>query len=142
MSVPRQYCGECFALFEAAADVCPLCSAIASRLSERNYEQKLLHALEHPLPDVRLRAIISIARRAWAGAAYALSECALRHPTDVVQGLAIVDGLLRIAYRHRETVGALQRLAEEHPARVIRKAVRAGLAKLERQLSFDEVQPT
>jgi predicted amidophosphoribosyltransferase len=122
MSTPRQYCGECFALFEAARDLCPHCGAIASRLSSRNYDEKLLSALHHPLADVRLRAVIAIGRRARADLAPALVELALRHPTDVVQGLEIIDSLLRIARRNAAAFAALERLVREHPADVVRNA--------------------
>jgi hypothetical protein len=118
----QQYCGECFALFDAAGGVCPHCGAVASRLSERDYDEKLLHALHHPLADVRLRAVIALGRRGRAETAPMLVDCALRHPTDVVEGLEIIDCLARIARRHAATVGALGHLAEEHPAGIVRKA--------------------
>lgn len=137
MNTPGQYCGECFARFEVTSDVCPHCGAIASRLSDRDYDEKLLHALHHPLPDVRLRAVIALGRRGRADMAEALIDCALRHPTDVIQGLEIVDGLQRIARRHPETVRAFQRLAEEHPAHVIREAAWAGLARTGAAPSFN-----
>lgn len=142
MSTPRQYCGECFAWFEVSSDVCPRCGAIASGLSERDYGEKLLRALQHPLADVRLRAVIALGRRAHADMAEALIDCALRYPTDVIQGLEIVDGLQRIARRHPETVGALQRLAKEHPAHIIREAAGAGLAQSEAAPSFHGGKPT
>jgi hypothetical protein len=142
MSTPRQYCGECFAWFKLSSDMCPRCGAIASGLSERDYGEKLLHALQHPLANVRLRAVIALGRRARADVAEALIDCALRHPTDVIQGLEIVDGLERIARRHPETVRALQRLAKEHPAHIIREAAGVGLARTEATLSFHGDEPT
>ena len=122
MAEHQQYCGECFARFDAATDVCPHCGAVASRLSERDYDEKLLHALHHPLADVRLRAVIALGRRASADAAPAIVDCALHHPTDVVQALEIIDSLLRIAHSDAAAFAALARLVEEHPAAVVRNA--------------------
>lgn len=92
-----------------------MCGADISALSERDYNEKLIHALHHPLSDIRLRAIIALGLRGDAGAARALVECALRHPSDVVEGLEIINSLrqIRSATIRRQ---ALKELAERHPA--------------------------
>lgn len=142
MSQSRQYCGKCFALFETASDVCPHCGAVASRLSERDYDAKLLHGLHHPLAEVRLRAVIVLGRRGRLADGRALLECALRHPADVVQALEIIDALLRIARRDPNTVRMLRRLAAEHPAHIIREAAGVALAGTEEAPRFKAGEPT
>ncbi len=122
------YCPGCFAQIEAAAERCLACGLDLQRLSARDYRAKLLAALHHPLSEVRMRAIIALGWRGEADAAQPLAECALRHPTDVVEGLQIVESLAGL----RDTPareGALRTLAATHPARAVRSAARRRLAE-------------
>lgn len=121
-----QYCAACFTLFDATQTHCPHCGALAQTFSERDYQQKLLHALDHPLAEVRMRAIIALGLRAEAQASEALIQCALRWPADVVQGLQIVASLASIA-RVTGQRSALERLAREHPAHAVQEAARSAL---------------
>jgi HEAT repeat protein len=114
--------------------VCPLCGERISDLSERDYGEKLLHALAHPLAEVRMRAIIALGLRAQETAAPELLQCALRHPTDVVEGMAIVDSLARMGGRC-QSAQALAELAAGHPARAVRQ--RAARAMGARSASCD-----
>ena len=89
------------------------------RLSVRVYRDKLLAALNHPLADVRLRAIIALGWRGEGETAQALAQCALHHPVDVVEGLQVIESLRGM----RDTAArrsALRILAERHPARAVR----------------------
>lgn len=87
----------------------------------QSFAVKLIHALRHPLADIRLRAIVALGLRAQADAVPALIECALARPTDVVAGLQIVASLKQIQGSHPDTKG-LEELAARHPARPIRRA--------------------
>lgn len=122
----KQYCGECFALFDTGVSRCPRCGKDASAVSGRDYQQKLMHALEHPLADVRMRAIVALGLRGGRDATEALLACARRTPTDVVEGLEIVRTLRAIFSDSRER-GALAQLAEHHPAHAVRMAARRAL---------------
>lgn len=113
------YCPSCFALIDAEARSCPVCGHDLARLSVRKYRDKLLAALNHPLADVRLRAIIALGWRGEGEAALALAQCALHHPVDIVEGLQVVASLHDIRDRDARRV-ALHMLAERHPARVVR----------------------
>lgn len=115
------YCPSCFALIEVHNRHCPACGLDVSSLSARDYRDKLLAALEHPLADVRLRAIIALGWRGEGDASPALAQCALRHPLDVVEGLQVVASLAGLQdAATREP--ALRRLAVEHPSRMVRSA--------------------
>lgn len=73
-----------------------------------------------------MRAILSLGWRGEAEAAQPLAECALRHPTDVVEGLQVVeslDGIRDAPTRER----ALRTLATAHPARAVRSAAQRRL---------------
>jgi diadenosine tetraphosphate (Ap4A) HIT family hydrolase len=116
-----QYCGACFEQFDARLAQCPHCGALPERLSERDYQEKLLAALEHPLAEVRMRAILAFGRRQQPEVAPALLDCALRHPVDVVEGLEIVNSLSRLDHG-RPLRSALASLAAAHPAHAVREA--------------------
>jgi len=90
------------------------------RLRGRTYGDKLLAALNHPLADVRLRAIIALGWRGEGETAQALARCALHHPIDLVEGLQVIESLrgIRDAPARRN---ALRMLAERHPARAVRR---------------------
>lgn len=120
------YCPECFAVIPADAPLCPACGADIARLSARDYREKLLHALEHPLADVRLRAIIALGLRGDASAADAMVHCALRYPEDVTAALEVINGLRRFAPGPQSSA-ALTLLAEHHPGRAVRAASRRAL---------------
>lgn len=116
------YCPVCFA--EITGDQqdapCPVCGATPAEWRQRDYTDRLIHALGHPNPEVRMGAIISLGNRREPRAAIPLAECALAHPIDVVQALAIVDAL-RTIEPSPERDRALTLLAG-HPARAVRRA--------------------
>jgi HEAT repeat protein len=117
------YCPVCFA--EIAGDQqdapCLVCGAVLAEWRQRDYTDRLIHALRHPNPEVRIGAIISLGNRREPRAAVPLAECALAHPIDVVQALAIVAALRTIS-PSSERDQALELLAG-HPARAVRRAV-------------------
>ena len=129
MTMPETYCPECFAMIPADAPVCPACGADVVRLSARDYREKLLHALQHPLADVRLRAIIALGLRGDAGAADAMAHCALRYPADVTAALEVINGLRQFDSGPRSGA-ALTLLAEQHPGRAVRAAAQRALEEV------------
>ena len=118
-----QICPACFRVIALEASRCPRCGADLADLAQRDYPEKLIAALEHPLDDARMRAILALGWRRDASAAQLLADCALRHPRDVVQALAVVGSLARLHPREAANT-ALARLAESHPARAIQVAAR------------------
>lgn len=120
------YCLHCFAELSAASEVCSSCGANPAEMPG-NYVQGLIHALYHPLADVRMRAIIALGLRGETQAAEELADCALRHPIDLIEGLEIVDSLRRIAEAAGQRA-ALARIAQAHPAHAVRQAAIEALA--------------
>lgn len=123
------YCLNCFSLIPAEAEICPVCGKRIANLSGQNYREKLLHALEHPLDDVRMRAIIALGLRREAGTALPLAQCALRHPSDVVEGMEVVN-VLKNFDASPEGVCALKMLAADHAAHAVRMAAEAALERI------------
>lgn len=129
MAAEDLYCPNCFAMIPARASVCPFCSADIKGISGRDFRSKLLHALEHPLDDVRMRAIISLGLRREAGTALPLAQCALSHHSDVVEGMEVVN-VLKDFGASAEGLRALKMLAADHAAHAVRAAAEAALEKI------------
>ncbi|MHB1100129.1 MAG: HEAT repeat domain-containing protein [Burkholderiales bacterium] len=120
------YCLNCHAMIPAEAKICPNCGENQDLMSEQEYRDKLLHALNHPLDDVRMRAIIALGLRHEEGTALHLAECALHHPSDVVEGMEIVNSLRKFG-ASQEGRQALERLAVHHAAHAVRVAAETAL---------------
>ena len=126
MAEAEHICPACFHLIPAGKTRCPACGVDFAALTARDYRAKLLAALTHPLDDVRMRVILALGLRAEPDAAEALGDCALRHPVDVVEGLAVVGSLARLGDAGRR---ALLRLAESHPAHAVREAAQEAFGR-------------
>lgn len=130
MSEHPGFCLACFAPLAQEADTCPACGTRMTEFSERNYKEKLIHALLHPLADVRMRAIIALGWRGEPETADALVSCALRHPSDVVEGLEIINSLDRIK-NAMVRQAALITVQMHHPAHAVREGARRILADIQ-----------
>jgi len=124
--MPVQICPACFAKIPDVTQQCTACGANLARLSARNDPEKLIAALSHPLADVRMRAIIALGVRGESEGADPLVKCALRHATDLVEGLEIVRTLARLRAPdvRRKFLG---QLARRHPAHTVRAAAETAL---------------
>jgi len=125
----QYFCPECFLPIpaDACAQPCPRCGTVASEWeATHSYTERLIHALRHPNPEVRMGAILTLGNRGEARAALPLAQCALAHPTDVVQGLEIVRSLRKLP-NSLDRVAALALLLD-HPARAIRRAATREIA--------------
>ena len=121
MEGPQQICLRCFYLIPVEAQTCPRCGADLAAFSARDYADKLIDALDHPLSEVRMRAIIALGWRGEERAAQPLLDLALRHPVDVVEGLAVLESLARMGIEGRITLVAL---AERHQAHAVRETAK------------------
>lgn len=127
MATEREiYCMNCFSMIPAQAEACPVCGEHVTELSAQDYRKKLLHALEHPLDDVRMRAIIALGLRREAAVSLALAECALRHPLNVEEGIEAVNAL-KSFLPTPDGQRALQILARDHAAHAVRGAAQRAL---------------
>ena len=97
-------------------------------MSEQDYRRKLLNALNHPLDGVRMRAIIALGLRHEEGTALHLAECALRHPSDVIEGTEVVNSLRKFG-ASKAGRQALAILAINHAAHAVRVAAESALGR-------------
>ncbi len=126
--MPENFCLNCFSTISAIEEICPECNAPVAAMSVREYKEKLVRALEHPLADIRMRVIIALGMRGDPEVAQKLTDCALRHPADIVESLQIVTSLRKMkpgTSRHK----ALETLGKQHPAAVVRIAAMAALTQ-------------
>lgn len=126
--MPTFFCPSCFAEIDADSPSCTQCGADVQAGRDRAYPQRLLHALRHPLSDIRMTAIEALAQLQPEGAATALADCALEHPRDPVQGVAILRALERLP-RNPAWAAAVSRLVV-HPAAVVGRGAQALLGSL------------
>jgi len=89
--------------------------------ASRSYTERLVHALAHPLAEVRMQSIITLGKRKDEVGIAMLKCCAFRHPADIIQGLEIIRALENMPTSPAKAQ-ALNALAE-HPAHAVREAV-------------------
>ena len=118
------FCPACFTEIDPAATRCPACGANVQAWRDRSYAERLLQALHHPLADVRMVAIDTLGRLRVPDAAAALADCAMRHPHDPVQGVAILRTLEQQP-RDPAWTAAMRTLCDHPVAAVARDATRA-----------------
>lgn len=118
------FCPNCFDEIESDTEICELCRINVNEwMVQKSYLERLIHALNHPVAEVRMGSIISLGKLKEVKAAIPLAQCALKHPIDIVQGLEIVRALEAMDLES-EVKQALKMLSK-HPARIIRRNVRA-----------------
>jgi hypothetical protein len=122
------YCMNCFSLIPAEVKFCHVCGEHMAGLSAQHYRVKLLHALQHPLDDVRMRAIIALGLRREAGTAMPMAECALRHPLNIEEGIEVVNALKKFP-PSADGRRALEMLAHDHSAHAVRAAAEIALQR-------------
>lgn len=129
MTEALTFCPVCYCHVSIDEVRCPHCGISLKEWQRRSYTEKLIPALHHPLADVRMRVIITLGLQRARQAQEALVECALRHPSDIVEGLEIVNSLRLIAAAGSGPT-ALRRLADLYPSRPVRCAAREAIEKL------------
>lgn len=94
------FCTRCWAEINDRDDLCPLCGADQASDS-RTYDQKIVAALQHPLPQVRARICWLVGENRIHGAVPRLMEIAESDPDIYVQKAA-VEALGAIGDRRAE----------------------------------------
>jgi hypothetical protein len=116
------FCPNCFDDIGPDAEICESCRInVKEWMAQKSYTERLIHALNHPIAEVRMGAIISLGKLKEVKAAVPLAQCALEHPIDIVQGLEIIRALRQMHFT-REVEQGLKMLSK-HPARAIRREV-------------------
>ncbi len=121
----QYFCPACFAQVDAGTRTCPQCGVDADQWrAERTFTQRLVHALGHPLPSVRMMSIICLKGRADPDTAAALASCVHADPTDVVQGLEVVRAIAAMPPAAAQRQAALRSLCDHHSRMVAEQAKR------------------
>lgn len=82
------FCTRCWAENDAQTDLCPHCGS-RQNADSRSYEEKLVAALAHPLPQARARICWLIGENNIRGAVPRLMDLAEHDPDLFVQNAAI-----------------------------------------------------
>lgn len=128
------FCMHCFAILPAGTKTCPSCWHAADDVGAGAYQEKLVNALQRPLAEVRLRAIIAIGLRHDKPAVNALVTCALRHPVDIVEGLQIIE-TLKMIDNGKPDMLALHYLCVRLGANAVKNAAQAVIKDVSAPLS-------
>ncbi len=109
------FCSHCWTEIDAKSSQCPRCGADQG-LDPRSYEEKLIAALEHPLPSAR-------ARICWL-----LGENGIRAAVPGLMNMAEHDPDLFVRKAAVEALGALKDLRSDDLLRSISKRANRFLA--------------
>ena len=102
------FCTHCFAEIDSEDQVCPYCKADLSTDS-RSYEDKLMAALEHPLPEARARICWLLGENNIRSAVPKLMHAAAHDPDLFVKKSAI-EAL--VVLRDPRSYSLLQQISE------------------------------
>jgi len=117
------FCPNCFAKVPSPHGPCPACGVDSRDWVERHsYASRLIHALDHPISEVRMAAVISLGNRGDAAASLPLAHCALKHPTDIVLAQEITSALKKIPTGPERDEATT--LLKTHPAQAVRQAAK------------------
>ncbi len=124
------FCPVCFGQSESSSGQCLQCGTdLVLWTQTHSYTERLMQALQHPIAEVRMGAIIALGMRCDIKAAGALVDCAIAHPADIPEGLEIVNTLAHLA-GSTTGIASLQKLAANHPAQPVRAAAQKVLKYL------------
>lgn len=115
------FCAHCFAILQAGYRTCPSCKERVGYLTDVESRDLLVKVLHDRRADIRSTAIFALGRRKDRLTVDALVACALRHPSDITQGLQIVKVLAAIDDGAPQTT-ALHYLIARHPAGEVKQA--------------------
>lgn len=120
------YCTRCWAEVDTSMKQCPRCGADLTQ-DQRSYVEKIMGALEHPLPEARVRACWLLGTNHVDSASERLMEVA-RQDEDLFVRRAAVEALGHL--RAPKVVPFLESLANSEDHWVSRSA-KEGLSRLQ-----------
>ena len=113
------FCPNCFRELKNKTDTCPYCGFnIGDYQRTVPYENRLIHALNHPVREVRMGAIISLGNMKSEKAVKPLIEHSMENPKDVVEGMEILNAIRKIL-KGEEFRKTLLYVIKSHPSKVI-----------------------
>jgi HEAT repeat protein len=107
-----QVCSNCWAENLIGATVCDRCGTPLSEIEPISYDQKLIRALHHPIPEMREMAAILLGQRRNRDALPVLLSSLLEE-TDIGMLCAIIQALAQLE-DCRAVTSLAKRLAQPH----------------------------
>ncbi len=116
------FCPVCFKKLNKNRLICPYCHININKWQEEiTYESRLIHALQHPLSEVRMGAIITLANMRSTNALIPLTNCAFKYPKDIIQNLEIIKSIEKIPSCKDKIV--IIKKFKQHPSKIIKKYI-------------------
>lgn len=112
-------CPACWRVVPPDARHCPHCWADIAQLHERDFRDKLLSALTHPIPDTVIRAAVALAARHDPEASRAIETAMLRFPNEPHVLAGLLNALMVVGDEDAKRI-ALNAL--RHRSFIVRKA--------------------
>ena len=115
-----QFCSNCWAENLIGATVCDRCGTPLAQSEPLPYDQKLIRALHHPIPEMRDMAAILLGQR---GNRHALPVLLsrLREETDIGTLCAIIQALAQLGDCEAVTSLARPSFVSKRPAWMVRE---------------------
>jgi HEAT repeat protein len=112
-------CPACWRAVPHDALQCPHCSANIAQLHEREFRDKLLAALTHPIADTVIRAAVALAARHDPEASRAIETAMQRFPTEPHVLAGLLNALMVVGDEEAKRI-ALDALG--HRSFIVRRA--------------------
>lgn len=123
------FCPNCWQDVEDKAARCPHCGYELAEYDRLSYEDKLLMALEHPVRENRMIAIVALGRLGSRKAVPLLRHIAMA-TDDFHEAQAVAEALALIGGADSE---AVLRAMTRHPSRLVRELAERTLAAFRRK---------
>lgn len=123
-------CPACWRPVPHDARQCPHCGADIEQLHERDFRDKLLAALSHPIPDTVIRAALILAARHDPEASRAIEAAMARFPDQPHVLAGLLDALIFVA---DDTAQRIAQDALRHRSVIVRRAAAQALDQMNRR---------
>jgi HEAT repeat protein len=120
----QTFCPNCWSLLDDDFDVCPKCNFDIKDFSNKDYEKKLIRALEHPLHEVRTFAVEVIAKKKYKEAVPKLLQ-SLESTDDIYFQKAIIEALSEL--EPNDLPGIVGKYTKYPYALIVREAARKAI---------------
>ena len=123
------HCPACWRVVPHDARVCSHCGADIAQLHERDFRDKLLAALTHPIADTVIRAAVALAARHDPEASHAIETAMRRFPSEPHVLTGLLSALIVVADDDARRI-ALDALG--HRSLIVRRAAAQVLEQIGR----------
>jgi HEAT repeat protein len=115
------YCPNCWKNISEGSRICPNCAHDLSQYSQREFEEKLISALNHPIQDNRIMAIQILGDLRSTSSLHPFEQILHTETQDFYVLKAVLEAIAKIDDPQGQ---ALLEQAESHPSMLVRHLAR------------------